>query len=86
MLTLMTALSYYDHPGYRDGGPGWWIIVPLLWLALFATAVVFFARNRRRVCHPAARGETTLANRFAAGEIDADEYHERLAVLKASRK
>lgn len=82
MLTLMTALNHYDH----HDGPGWWIIFPLLWFALIATVILLVARNRRRYWRPAARGEATLAERFAAGEIDADEYHQRLAILRGDRK
>jgi putative membrane protein len=68
-----------------DGGPGpWWPIFPLLWLLLFAavaTTIVVLARRGRREGGLRA-GESRLSERFAAGEIDEQEYRARLAVLR----
>jgi putative membrane protein len=68
-----------------DGGPGpWWPIFPLLWLLLIAaiaTTILLVARRNRRQGGFRA-GEARLSERFASGEIDEQEYRERLAVLK----
>jgi putative membrane protein len=58
----------------------WWVFfVPIFW-ALFITAIVLLWR---RGCGP-RRGPTAkdiLAERFARGEIEAEEYRDRLAQL-----
>jgi putative membrane protein len=60
----------------------WWIVFPILWTALLVSVIVFFAR-RSRPAHdggdPAAR---ILGERFARGEIDAEEYRRRLEQLR----
>ncbi|MFJ4468446.1 SHOCT domain-containing protein [Streptomyces sp. NPDC089424] len=75
------------------GGPGPWILFfPLIWAAVILGAVTLARRTvwrgRRAPWHPAhvARpaGDSPLAvlgRRFAAGEIDEDEYWRRLSVL-----
>jgi putative membrane protein len=75
MMSLLTfAFDNADH----DGPGNWWPIIPLLWIALIA-GVVFFARRsgwHRR------RGLGALEERYAHGQIDANEYRERRDVLK----
>jgi putative membrane protein len=72
-----------NHPGWHDGsGPGWWVIVPILfWVVALSGAGYLIYRNS-----PArsARGtaERTLADRYARGEIDEDELKRRRAVLR----
>lgn len=67
----------------RDGwGPGpWWPLFPLFWLLLWGALAVALWRWRGRR-HPGRSGEQVLAQRYARGEISADEYRERLKVLK----
>jgi putative membrane protein len=72
--------------GWHDGGWGvllmllsWSLIVALLWAALRA-----FTRDDHRQAPP-RDAKDLLAERFAKGEIDAEEYHERLRVLEAER-
>ncbi|MFE3497117.1 SHOCT domain-containing protein [Streptomyces sp. NPDC059175] len=72
-------------------GPGPWILfLPLVWAAVVVGVVAVLRRTvwcgRRgpwRVRHP--QGESSpiavLGRRFAAGEIDEDEYWRRLSVL-----
>jgi putative membrane protein len=66
-------------------GPGPWILVlPLFWFGVIALAFFFFAR--RGGCGPRGRwagagGRSVLDERFARGEISADEYRERRSVL-----
>ncbi|MET7934930.1 SHOCT domain-containing protein [Streptomyces sp. NPDC005322] len=84
----MTTLAH----GFADGGgPGPWIVfVPLLW-ALIVGGGIFLLRRAMwrgrgpwRQGHP-VHGEQSpialLGRRFAAGEIDEDEYWRRLSVL-----
>ena len=67
-----------------DGPGAWWPVFPLLWLLVVVGIVTTFVLvSRRRSRRGGARaGESRLAERFAAGEIDEDEYRERLAVLQ----
>jgi putative membrane protein len=61
------------------GGP-WFLVFPLLWIALFI-GVWLVVRNRD--VHAIRRSaETVLGERYARGEIDEQEYRERLAVLR----
>ena len=61
MLTSIIATHGHDGWGY---GPGpWFLIFPLLWIALIGFLVWRFRR-------------------YARGDISADEYRERLSVLK----
>lgn len=75
-----------------DGGPGPWVLLfPLVWAAVIITAVTVLRRTGRRgpwqrgrPIHggPAERSPIAmLGRRFAAGEIDEDEYWRRLSVL-----
>ncbi|MFH8611635.1 SHOCT domain-containing protein [Streptomyces sp. NPDC018029] len=77
-----------------DGGPGPWILFfPLIWAAVVIGAVTLLRRTvwRGRRGPLRAPGAPTgidenspiavLGRRFAAGEIDEDEYWRRLTVL-----
>jgi putative membrane protein len=86
MMTTMMALA--DSPGpWRDGGhPGglFWIF-PVFWGLFWIGLVVGgFALLRRKAKgrDPRVAAEAVLAERFARGEISADEYEDRLAVLR----
>ena len=78
------------HDGWNDGG--WWIVwMVLCWgliIALVWAAIRFFGRggDRQGSEHEPLRDpKEVLAQRFAKGEIDAEEYHERLRVLEETR-
>jgi putative membrane protein len=79
--TLTSTIAASD--GW-DGPGAWWPVFPLLWLLVIAAIVTtFVVVGRRRARFAGARaGESRLAERYAAGEIDDEEYRERLAVLK----
>ncbi|WP_263164194.1 SHOCT domain-containing protein [Streptomyces sp. SCSIO ZS0520] len=72
-----------------DGGPGPWILFfPLIWAAVIVGAVIVLRRTvwrgRRGPWHPVCEDNSPLAvlgRRFAAGEIDEEEYGRRLTVL-----
>ena len=69
--------------GWHGGGWGivwmilsWGVIIALVWAALHA----FAGDGERR--EPSRTAKDVLAERFAKGEIDADEYGERSRVLE----
>ncbi|WP_405655866.1 SHOCT domain-containing protein [Streptomyces sp. RK9] len=73
-----------------DGGPGPWILFfPLIWAAVVIGVVTFLRRTvwrgRRGPWRTGASDDKSpiavLGHRFAAGEIDEDEYWRRLSVL-----
>lgn len=71
----MTALA-----GSGWGGGPWFLFFPLIWIALLVGAFFLFRRGRdRSQIHSA---EEVLAERYARGEISADEYRQRLNVLQ----
>ncbi|HEX5993623.1 MAG TPA: SHOCT domain-containing protein [Jiangellales bacterium] len=59
------------------------ILVNLMFLALIVLAVVLVARALSRPSHPVTSlsAQQILAERFARGEIDAEEYQARLRIL-----
>ncbi|MEV6327638.1 SHOCT domain-containing protein [Streptomyces sp. NPDC051909] len=74
-------------------GPGPWILFfPLFWAAVIITVITLLRRfGRLRRYGPAGPGTprvdeqspiALLGHRFAAGEIDEDEYWRRLTVLE----
>jgi putative membrane protein len=77
MSALILANGHWNGPG------AWWPIFPLLWLALLVTLFVVIGRRWQR--SGSSAGESRLAERYAAGEIDAAEYRDRLAVLRRKK-
>ncbi|MGA8112809.1 MAG: hypothetical protein WCA46_03995 [Actinocatenispora sp.] len=73
------------HHGYGpwSGGPGWWIVFPVLFWVLVLSGIGFllYRRTPRQVARSSA--ERTLAERYARGEIDADELRERRNTLRS---
>lgn len=79
----------------HSGGPGPWILLfPIIWAAVVVGVVTLLRRTVWRgrrgpwQSHGVRRGSTgehspidLLGRRFAAGEIDEDEYWRRLSVL-----
>lgn len=90
VTTLVTQLG---PGGWHDGGdaPAYWPVFPIMfglfWLTVLGAA---FYLIRRRIAgaaaaaDPLARAHAVLAERFARGEIDEQEYRSRLAVLRSS--
>lgn len=77
---------------WGNGGMNGWDILfmtlsTLLFLGLIASAIVFTVRqtsSRPQVTPPHDDPRQILAERFARGEIDEEEYQRRLNTLRAS--
>ena len=76
VLTPLIAGTDRWHDGH------WWIVFPILWLLLLATAIALLWRRGRTRCDGSESPRRILAERFARGEINADEYRERLGQLQ----
>lgn len=96
--TLYTAAAALAHPGpgwgpggpWRDGdGFGLWWLFPLgwgiFWIALITFAIIAIRRRARAGGWRRDPAEVALGERYARGEIEADEYTERLTVLRRAR-
>ena len=74
--------------GHYNNFSWWWfVIMPLGMLgfwALVGWVVVTVVRGERTEPSAAPRAESILADRFARGEIDAEEYHRRLDDLQTT--
>ncbi|MCB0953219.1 MAG: SHOCT domain-containing protein [Microthrixaceae bacterium] len=75
----------FDHMAGWDGGWMWlWgSLMMLTWVVIIAGVAWFILRSRD---HSAAVGKSHAAEildeRYARGEIDVEEYHERLEHLR----
>jgi putative membrane protein len=67
------------------------IFIPFFWIAVIVTLAIVFGRRRRamwgywREHGTTSPAEQTLAQRYANGDIDEQEYRARLEVLRANR-
>lgn len=66
--------------GGWGGGPWIDIVWLLFWAAVVIGAVALFGRRRRS--DAVNTGAEALAERYARGDIDEDEYRKRLRVLR----
>ena len=87
MITTLTtaAITVADH--WDGDRPDWWPIFPIMWFLIIVGAIiaaVVISRRHRDAAGPRA-GEAVLAQRYAAGEIDEEEYAARRAVLRRRR-
>ena len=83
--------------GYGNGMGGWGYALMTISMILFWGAVIYGIVALVRYAHrdgpqrgepagpPAPEPERLLAERFARGEIDEDEYYQRLTSLRAAR-
>lgn len=74
---------------WRNGDWGWWFLMPLLMLGFWAAVVWVVAAAVRRKpvgaspTAPSAHDpEQILAERYARGDIDDEEYRRRLDTLR----
>ena len=100
MLATLAATSVVTHTGPWAAGFGWaFFLIPIFWFLVIGLIIFFVARSRRRFwanggpegaygppwMRAGASAESTLAERFAKGDIDETEYRARLEVLRANR-
>lgn len=80
----MNTMILSEHGPWRDGhAGGWWPVFPigfgLLWLLILGGG---FYLLWRRTQSRGGGAEAVLAERYARGDIDEEEYRERLSVLR----
>jgi putative membrane protein len=86
VLPVANVLVDWHERMMDGGGAGWWVWgVPMMVLMLGIVALVVWLILRSS--HMSAGGHSSsareiLSERFARGEIDADEYHDRLSKLR----
>ena len=76
-------------------GAGGWILMSLSAVALWVLVAAVVIAGVRALGQakqsgdtgdaPTAQAERTLADRFARGDIDTEEYERRLSILRAAR-
>lgn len=96
IATAAGPLAALYPGGWGGPGPGlWFLLIPLVWIALIGVLLAIFGRRWRRAAatngywphggmNPARHAEATLAERFAKGDIDEIEYRARLEVIRAN--
>ena len=100
MLATLAATSVVTHTGPWAAGFGWaFFLIPIFWFLVIGLIIFLVARSRRRFwanggpegsygppwMRAGASAESTLAERFAKGDVDETEYRARLEVLRANR-
>ena len=95
MLTTLATVAVATHAGPWAAGWGWaFFLIPVFWILVIGLVVFLVTRGRRRAWAEggygppwarAASAESTLAERFAKGDIDETEYRARLVVLRTNR-
>jgi putative membrane protein len=83
-------MFWYDHDVSGWGWVGMTIGMVVFW-GLVITAIVLLVRGvvrneQPRAVSPPADAEQLLAERFARGEIDEQEYRDRLATLRGAAR
>jgi len=85
--TLANSLVLLNQDGHWGGGEYWWVgrlMMFVFWIVVIALIFWWVRRNRWRHHHEPTgveRAQGILAERYARGEIDAEEYRERLSQL-----
>ena len=87
MSVLSTVLAqHWDHDDHMMGGGGWWlwgILMMIVVLAAIAVVVWLIVRSVQygRWWHTRSPRDI-LNDRYARGEIDTEEYEERISKLR----
>ena len=83
-IIQLTASTIVTGFSAGEGPPAYWPIFPSAWFLILTTlaVVTFLVVRRNRAEAPRRAGEARLAETYAAGEIDAEEYRSRLSVLR----
>ncbi len=87
VLMVAATASYAHEGGWEGPGAGWWwLLRPLvlvLWIVLIAVIVRWVLRStHRHDPSPMERARDVVAERYARGEINADEFRDRLDRLR----
>jgi putative membrane protein len=88
-LASSDVAAHYVGP-WGAGFPWLFFLIPLFWFLVIAALFAIFGRRGRAAWardrrDSVARGaESSLAERFAQGDIDEVEYRARLEVLRAN--
>ena len=85
MITELSTLAIATGDRWDgDGPPDFWPIFPIAWFLIVVGAIVaaVYVSRPRAATAGSRAGEVRLAEGFAAGEIDEEEYVARLAVLR----
>ncbi|HET8873585.1 MAG TPA: hypothetical protein VFM83_07850 [Gaiellaceae bacterium] len=82
----MTAIAALPLLADNDWGHGWWPVWPLFWAALIGLTVWLILRRRDRRVDPLDGARAVLAERFARGELTAEEYRGRLEELQGEAR
>jgi putative membrane protein len=83
-MRMLIPIAGQMWDGDHHMGRGWWWVMGIGWLVflgLIAVVVVLLVR-RGTGSGRSAGAEDVLAERYARGEIDDDEYRRRLDVLR----
>jgi len=97
VFTSLALAAAAVHP-FGPGFGFLFFLIPLFWILLIVALFAIFGRRRRAMwaaygghhygpwaqAQAARSAESTLAERFAQGDIDEKEYRARLEVLRAS--
>jgi putative membrane protein len=83
-MNVVAGLPLLTHEAGGDWGHHWWPLWLLFWGVLIGTAVWLISRRRGRRGGPLDGPRALLAERYAKGELNAEEYRERLDELKRS--
>lgn len=87
MLVQLVSDMTYAYPGWGHGpgagGPGWWLIFPILFWVLVLSAIGYVIYRRSPKQQARSSAERTLAERYARGEISEDELRQRRNVVRA---
>ncbi len=84
---MVTSLLAHVHGWGWGYGPGPWILLfPLFWFTLFFLVFWRFRRGPWGPWRGVDSGRAVLDERYARGEITADEYRERRAVMTEDRR
>lgn len=84
---LANGLVLLNHDSHWGDGEHWWIgrlVMLLFWIVLIVLFIWWMRRSAWRYHEPTPleRARGILAERYARGEIDDEEYRERLSHLR----
>jgi putative membrane protein len=81
-VNAVAGLPLLTHQTDGWGHHPWWPLWLLFWAALIGTTVWLIVRRRNRRADPFDRARQLLAERFARGELNGEEYRARLDELE----